>query len=741
MSTGKFQSLLSRTLKVFLAEEKTTETREAPPSTGKEEKGDSHREFLSQQMSLLADLLNVNAEEVSIQHRPRKDGAVSTFFLVPIQEDDCHLDLAFSPDLTQVFLLRLETGSSISPSRLHTLLAGRGLACEEGTLGSILGAEGTPPKGKIAQGVAPLPGRDEQIHFPFYPDQAACAQTPPIFAHLASEPLTALPTSARAVWATPGQVLAEIQPAEPGIPGKDVFGRLLPALDGLAVGMEPGPGVQKSEDGQFLEAIAHGYVYIHQQILGIRDPLILTEDNLCAHFTAIPGWASSPPSGREILGLLSIRGVVHGLEEENCNRAAQAFQKPSTQPVHFRVAQGRPPVHGRDGVLLFDVDCSPKPGKFNDDGSIDFRETNFGLNVPAGIQLARLRPATEGLSGSTLFGEEIPAHSGTQKELAAGPNVEIIEGDNELIFRSLIDGRVSNQKGLLQVFETLHFTADIGYQTGNVDFSGDVVIGGSVLPGFSIKAEGSIAIQGQVEAGAYLEAEGDIIVCGGIVGEETRVVSDGAVTAKFIQDATVQAGGDLSVGSYIFNGQVRCTARVNVNQSSGRRSGSISGGQVVAARGIQASFAGSPNGTPTQLVIGIDPEVEESLRICQRQLARCEEAGERLRHQLGLEEVTLPGLKRLLHRASSTQHDQIILCIRQWQKLDKGIRAMRAKRASLQKGLTHPAPDALLTIAQTIFPGVRIQLGEQMAEIQLELRDTRLTRDTWAENLLLETAA
>ena len=66
---------------------------------------------------------------------------------------------------------------------------------------------------------------------------------------------------------------------------------------------------------------------------------------------------------------------------------------------------------------------------------------------------------------------------------------------------------------------------------------------------------------------------------------------------------------------------------------------------------------------------------------------------------------------------------------------------MRAKRASLQKGLTHPAPDALLTIAQTIFPGVRIQLGEQMAEIQLELRDTRLTRDTWAENLLLETAA
>lgn len=362
--------------------------------------------------------------------------------------------------------------------------------------------------------------------------------------------------------------------------------------------------------------------------------------------------------------------------------------------------------------------------------------------MPAGIQLARLRPATQGRTGFTIFfSEEIPAHSGTPKELTAGPHVEVIEGDGELIFRSLIDGRVSNKKSVQQVYETLHFTADIGYQTGNVDFSGDVVIGGSVLSGFSVKSQGSIAVQGQVEAGASLDAGGDIIICGGIVGEETRVISGGAVTTKFIQDATVHAGRDLTVGSYIFNGRIRCAARVVVNQSSGSRSGSISGGQVVAARGIQASFAGSPNGTLTQLVIGIDPEVEESLRICQRQLGRCEEACERLRHQLGLEEVTLPALKRLLHRTSPTQHEQIVLCIRQWQKLDKGIRAMRAKRASLRKGLTNPAPDALLTIAQTIYPGVKIQLGEHMTEIQLELRDTRLTSATWTENLLLETAA
>ena len=168
MSTGKFQSLLNRTLKVFQAEESPKDTREATHTSESAEREVSPQERLSQQVSSLANLLNVNADEVSIQHRSRKGRGTSTLFLVAIQEEDCTLELAFSSDLLQVFLSRLKTTSSISPSRLYTLLTARGLVCDSEQLESVFAAGVITQKGKIVQGVAPLPGRDEQIHFPFF---------------------------------------------------------------------------------------------------------------------------------------------------------------------------------------------------------------------------------------------------------------------------------------------------------------------------------------------------------------------------------------------------------------------------------------------------------------------------------------------------------------------------------------------------------------------------------------------
>ena len=68
------------------------------------------------------------------------------------------------------------------------------------------------------------------------------------------------------------------------------------------------------------------------------------------------------------------------------------------------------------------------------------------------------------------------------------------------------------ENGTLHVYETPSFSGDIDFQSGNVDFSGDVFISGSVLSNFTVKAQGSIFVHGMVEAGAHLHSEGDIIV-------------------------------------------------------------------------------------------------------------------------------------------------------------------------------------------------------------------------------------
>lgn len=60
-------------------------------------------------------------------------------------------------------------------------------------------------------------------------------------------------------------------------------------------------------------------------------------------------------------------------------------------------------------------------------------------------------------------------------------------------------------------------SGDANLTTGSIDFTGDIVIHGSVESGVTIKATGSITIDGNVEA-CNLEAGKDIILRSGMVG-------------------------------------------------------------------------------------------------------------------------------------------------------------------------------------------------------------------------------
>jgi len=673
----------------------------------------------------------------------RKDGASHTFYQIDLDTEIGSLRLAITPDFLQAFLLGMDLCVEADAEILHSVLTTRGLQCDMTRIQQALSPESAScRKRKIAQGKAPSNGCDEQAEYPAFNDPAVRAAVAPCFALLADGCLADLPADARAVWVSPGQVVAELRPSILGTEGRDIFGQPLPAFDGNALGLTPGSGVELDDDGRIFRATAPGYLFLHQQVLGVCSPLELAADRLSATFTFIPGWASSPPAAEELRDYLVKHGVKRGIDTTACQQAAEDFRRSHQVPHRLPLARGVLPQHGRHGEIIFDVDCAPKPGRINpEDGSIDFRETCFGLDVPAGIRLARLSPATPGQPGFDIFGADIPPVPGESKQLTAGPHVEVGEEGGELVFTAAIDGRVSFKHDILQVHETLHIPTDVGYQTGNVEFSGDVFITGSVLSGFSVKARGSIAVQGQIEAGARLQAKGDITVSGGIFGADSHVSAAGSVAARFIQDASVRAGEDLTVGSYIFNADVRSDGKVTVNQGTGRRSGIISGGEVIAARGIRARFAGSPSGTPTQLVVGVDPTVEESLSRCQQQLVRCEEKREHLRRLLGLDEVTLSHLKQLLAHTPPRKREQVAEFIRQWQKFDKTTRAIRARCVDLLRELTIPAQGALLAIDQIIYPGVSLQLGEHKAQVQLELKETQLTTDTWSEKLLLQTAA
>ncbi len=383
------------------------------------------------------------------------------------------------------------------------------------------------------------------------------------------------------------------------------------------------------------------------------------------------------------------------------------------------------------------------------------------LKVQKGAKLARLHPAVDGRPGFTIFGDDIDALGAESATLKPGPNVEIEEEpDGKQLFRSAIDGRAAFSGDTVSVLETLEIAGDVNSETGNVDFRGDVFVSGSLLSGFSVVASGSVHLNGIVEAGSSILAGRDVVAAGGIIGKETGVVAEGSIFTRFIQQADVRCAGDLEVGCYIQNARVSSGGLVTVIRTSRNRSGTISGGRVVGARGIRATsnrlacaalngrrltltrsnFAGSPSGTKTEIIAGVDPRIQENLNLCQQKLGACEEDLDRLHRLLGTETITIPKLKLLLRRTSQQKRSQVSEYIRQWQRTRRIAHTVKTRREKLSRELAQSAMEAMVQISQTIYPGVHLQVGERSTDVKVEINATTLTQENLPDDGQLRAA-
>ena len=684
--------------------------------------------------SELAGLLNLQPERISRQpHSP-------SVYTVEFSTADCRLRLAISADFVRADLVEVE-GTLPDFDGLYALLADHRIEMIE-TAGLASCCAGDRDQRlpslplALACGQQPLHGSDERLEFEF--DYAAASRH---FRYLAADPFNAIPPDAGAVWASPGQVLARRVESETGHPGLDIFGRPILVSQGRSTPIQAGPGVALDADGEHFTAASYGYVFIDADRLCLRSPVGIDADGLRADFLFLPLLNPQTPTQEDLDTICTGLGLKAGIDPQAQETLAGAFGSASPTPVKICLAQGRGPVDGRDAELDFAVDCRPQPGLLLPDGRFDFRETHFGLNVEAAQDLATLREATPGEDGFTVRGEVLPAKPGAPLEIALGANVLSAETQEGLSFSASTAGRVRWQDGVLQVFETLHIAGDVDYACGNIDFRGDVLVEGSVQPGFSVRAQGGLAVRGQIENGADIEVEGDLVVGGGIVGEDTVVSVGGGIQTRYIHSAQVRCAGDLEAGSYIIKATVRCGGAATVHANGGRRSGLVAGGKLVVAGDLAARFIGSPSGTATAVSLGIDPETAEKLANCRRQLAHCRLQRQRYRHLLGLHKMDAQGLKRLLRHAPPQRKRQLQGCLRQWQRLGTDLKLLKEKKKDLATALCDQATQASLSVAGTVYANVRLRLGQHTAHIQAPLHQAQLDSDNWTQSLYLQPAA
>ncbi|MDR7856242.1 FapA family protein [Tissierella sp.] len=440
--------------------------------------------------------------------------------------------------------------------------------------------------------------------------------------------------------------------------------------------------------------------------------LEISKDGLYAYITLLDNYSYNNESGTTSI-INEIKNFIkYGLDTE---RLIRILEKKQTGEK-ICIAEGKKPEAGKDGdIKYFFAMEKPLLPKINMDGTVDYKELDSINSVKKDDKLAEIIPATDGVNGMMVNGTMIPSLKGRTPKFRYGKNV-YLSSDGMLLI-SEIDGLVEFKNGKVDVSTVLSLD-NVDNSVGNINFAGNVIVKKDVLNGFSLIAGGSVEVKGAVEGG-YIESDGDILIRQGIQGYNRLIINTkGNLSAKFIENSVVNVGENVTAEA-VMHSNVSSKSNILVLGKKGL----IVGGTCRAKYEIRARVIGSTMATTTVLEVGNDPD---SITKNEELGGKLELANENLR-KVNQSLKVLEMLKRSnkldnnkaelynnLTRAQATLSQEII-------EIENELVELNKQMKDISKGQ--------IKVSDTIYPGVKIIIGNSLLYIRDEMKRCTFYRD------------
>ncbi|MFO7749072.1 MAG: flagellar assembly protein A [Desulfobacteraceae bacterium] len=359
--------------------------------------------------------------------------------------------------------------------------------------------------------------------------------------------------------------------------------------------------------------------------------LSLSDDRLKA-FLKIVKYDAKVLNTDNVKTFLHEKGVRFGVVED---RIIQAWLSDTAkQGPSFVVAEGKAPVVPKNAQITYSFPTDYlQAGKVNSDGSIDFKERGDVPFVEKGVLLASKVPVVEGASGVDVLGSEISVPEPEDLLFAAGTGTVLSE-DGSAIYADGDGQPHLDAMGKISVFSDLTIEGDVGFETGNIKYEGNVVVKGVVREGFSVK--GASLTASQVE-GADIDLTGDLNVSSGII--DARLIKvQGTVQAKYINNSKIDAFGDLVVQKEIIDSKI-CLSGACINSR-----GTVLSSKISAKRGLDTGQIGTEVSGISTIRVGVDDHLNGLVAKVDAKLDSNKEAMEALKRktfELEAEDQTL----------------------------------------------------------------------------------------------------
>lgn len=380
------------------------------------------------------------------------------------------------------------------------------------------------------------------------------------------------------------------------------------------------------------------------------------------------------------------------------------------------IAEGILPINGEDGYIRyhFDIEKDIKP-KILENGNVDYKELDTINNVKKGDLLAELVPPGKGEHGHKVTGEPIFCKRGKKSFFKYGKNIKLVKDGTVLIADK--NGLVELKNGKIIVLEVFE-VPNLDSNSGNIYFTGTVLVKKNALNGFQIKADGDVEINGLIE-GAYIENSGDVIVKQGIRGyNKLAVKTDGNITTKFVESAIMEAGESI-IAEAIMHSHVESRGSITVIGKKGL----IVGGVCKARNEIIAKTIGSTMATSTILEVGIDHKMKEENDNLKDLIDTTENNLNKVIKSLQL----LDNLKKI-GQLDEEKVKLYIKLLKSKKNLVSQIDILKGKQ-EIKKEASARLTNGKIKVSDTIYPGVKISIGNSNYFVRDEMTRCTFYRD------------
>lgn len=429
-----------------------------------------------------------------------------------------------------------------------------------------------------------------------------------------------------------------------------------------------------------------------------------------------PSEGGKPVESIDIMRSLRDEGIENILEE-NIISAVNTCIREDISVNRVVAAQGIPPKQSHDGSVRFLFSVDDKRSFVKDvSGNVDYKDRGSILSVVPGEELAYLDPPVEGEPGRDVYGRVIPVPKPKKINLISGRGVETLDGRT---FKATIQGQPVLKGHELSVRDVYVVLGDVDMSTGNVDFSGTVIVKGTVREGFSVRCDGDIEIKGAVESGAVTAAgDGQISA---VIGNKSYVDVGGDLSVRFIQGGEVIVGRDLSVGAYVLHSSVISGGQILVEGKKG-----VIGGHLIALKKIDLSSAGAVMGTGTVLEVGMSYHLKRELSLLEEKISHTQEAVDRI---YSLLQATLPiykGGKKIPEEVAA----RLKLIQKKKEELTSFLRVWKDRQMAIRNQIADSEDIVpVVAVRNKVYPGVEIKIRGSLKLIDKEIRYVSFFRD------------